>query len=53
VNITIIGRKCTPRESFKARAEEKLLKVEKFFGGVNRKEKIADFLAAHPEESLK
>lgn len=32
MNITIIGRKCTPRESFKARAEEKLLKVEKFFG---------------------
>ena len=29
------------------------MKVEKFFGGVNRKEKIADFLAAHPEESLK
>jgi len=32
VNITIIGRKCTPRESFRARAEEKLRKVEKFFG---------------------
>lgn len=32
VNITIVGRKCTPRESFKERAEEKLLKVEKFFG---------------------
>lgn len=32
MNITIIGRKCTPRESFKARAEEKLVKVEKFFG---------------------
>ena len=32
MNITIIGRKCTPRDSFKARAEEKLLKVEKFFG---------------------
>ena len=29
------------------------MKVEKFFGGVNRKEKIADFLAAHTEESLK
>lgn len=28
------------------------MKVEKFFGGVNRKEKIADLLAAHPEESL-
>lgn len=32
MNITIIGRKCTPRESFKARAEKKLQKVEKFFG---------------------
>lgn len=32
VNITIIGRKCTPRENFKERAEEKLRKVEKFFG---------------------
>ena len=32
MNITIIGRKCTPRESFKERAETKLKKVEKFFG---------------------
>ncbi len=32
MNITIIGRKCTPRESFRARAEEKLRKVERFFG---------------------
>ena len=32
MNITIIGRKCTPRESFKERAETKLRKVEKFFG---------------------
>lgn len=32
MNITIIGRKCTPRESFKERAENKLQKVEKFFG---------------------
>ncbi len=32
MNIKIIGRKCTPRESFKTRAEEKLKKVEKFFG---------------------
>ena len=32
MNITIVGRKCTPRESFKNRAEEKLKKVEKFFG---------------------
>jgi hypothetical protein len=27
------------------------IKVEKFFGGVNRQEKIKEFLAAHPEES--
>lgn len=32
MNITIIGRKCTPRDSFKERAEDKLQKVEKFFG---------------------
>lgn len=32
MNITIVGRGCTPRESFKERAEDKLLKVEKFFG---------------------
>lgn len=32
MNITITGRKCTPRDSFKERAEDKLLKVEKFFG---------------------
>lgn len=32
MNITIVGRKCTPRESFKDRAELKLRKVEKFFG---------------------
>lgn len=32
MNMTIIGRKCTPRDSFKARAEQKLQKVEKFFG---------------------
>ncbi len=32
MNITIVGRKCTPREDFKERAEEKLGKVEKFFG---------------------
>lgn len=31
MNITIIGRKCTPRESFKERAAEKLAKVDKFF----------------------
>lgn len=32
MNITVIGRKCTPRDSFKERAETKLKKVEKFFG---------------------
>lgn len=32
MNITIVGRKCTPREDFKERAEMKLRKVEKFFG---------------------
>ncbi len=32
MNITIIGRKCTPRESFKERAELKHKKVEKFIG---------------------
>lgn len=32
MNITIVGRKCTPRDSFKERAEQKLKKVEKFFG---------------------
>lgn len=31
MNITIIGRKCTPRESFKERADKKLSKVDKFF----------------------
>ena len=28
------------------------MRVEKFFGGVNRQEKIEEFLAAHPEEEL-
>ncbi|NCC87779.1 MAG: ribosome-associated translation inhibitor RaiA [Clostridia bacterium] len=31
MKITIIGRKCTPRESFRERAEIKLSKIEKFF----------------------
>lgn len=31
MKITIIGRKCTPHESFKERANVKLSKVEKFF----------------------
>ena len=32
MNITVVGRKCTPRENFKERAEKKLLKIERFFG---------------------
>ncbi len=32
MNITIIGRKCNPREDFRARTEKRLLKVEKLFG---------------------
>ena len=32
MNITIVGRKCTPRQSFKDRADQKLKKVERFFG---------------------
>ena len=32
MKITVIGRKCTPRDSFKERAEKRLMKVEKFFG---------------------
>ena len=32
MNITIVGRKCTPRESFKDRAELKLRKAEKLLG---------------------
>lgn len=31
MNITVIGRKCTPRESFKDRVEKRLSKVDKFF----------------------
>ncbi len=31
MNITIIARKCSPREAFKSRAEERLKKVDKFF----------------------
>ena len=31
MKITVIGRKCTPRDSFKDRAEKRLRKVEKFF----------------------
>ena len=32
MKITIIGRKCTPRDSFKERADKRLKKIEKFFG---------------------
>ncbi len=32
MNITIIGRKCTPRDSFKEHAEKKLKKIDRFFG---------------------
>ncbi len=32
MKITIVGRKCTPRESFKEHSEKKLSKLEKFFG---------------------
>ena len=31
MNITVIGRKCTPRENFKERADKKLSKLDKFF----------------------
>jgi putative sigma-54 modulation protein len=32
LKISIVGRKCNPRESFKNHAEKKLAKVERFFG---------------------
>lgn len=32
MNLTITGRKCTPRESFREHAEKKLKKMERFFG---------------------
>lgn len=32
MKITIIGRKCSPRDSFKERCEKRLKKIEKFFG---------------------
>ncbi len=32
MNINIIGRKCSPRDSFKERANKKLAKVDRFFG---------------------
>lgn len=30
--ITVVGKKCTPRDSFKERAEKKLSKIDRFFG---------------------
>jgi putative sigma-54 modulation protein len=33
MEITIVGRKCTPKDTFKERAESKLAKVDKFFPG--------------------
>ncbi|MCH5198242.1 MAG: ribosome-associated translation inhibitor RaiA [Oscillospiraceae bacterium] len=30
--ITVVGKKCTPRDSFKERADKKLAKLDKFFG---------------------
>jgi len=32
MKITITGRKCSPRDSFKDHAEKKLTKIERFFG---------------------
>ncbi len=32
MKVTVIGKKCTPRESFIERAEKKLSKIDKFFG---------------------
>ncbi len=32
MKITITGRKCSPRESFKEHAEKKFAKIERFFG---------------------
>lgn len=32
MKIVITGRKCSPRESFKERAEKKLAKIDRFFG---------------------
>ena len=32
MKVTIVGRKCTPRDSFKEHAEKKLAKIERFFG---------------------
>ena len=56
MKITITGRKCTPRESFKTRAEKKLAKIERFFGDeaeakitatVEKSAKIVEITVAH------
>ncbi|MDR0314752.1 MAG: ribosome-associated translation inhibitor RaiA [Oscillospiraceae bacterium] len=56
MKITIVGRKCTPRESFKERAEKKLSKIEKFFSDeseakitatVERNKKIVEIMVMH------
>ena len=56
MKITITGRKCTPRESFKTRAEKKLAKIERFFGEeaeakitatVEKSAKIVEITVAH------
>lgn len=56
MKIIITGRKCTPRESFKARADKKLQKVERFFGDdaiakitatVEKNDKIVELTVQH------
>ena len=56
MKITITGRKCTPRESFKTHAEKKLAKIERFFGEeaeakitatVEKSAKIVETTVAH------
>lgn len=56
MKITITGRKCTPRESFKTHAEKKLAKIERFFGEeaeakitatVEKSAKIVEITVAH------
>ena len=32
MTVTVVGRKCTPRDSFKERCEKKLAKIDRFFG---------------------
>ena len=56
MKITITGRKCTPRESFKTHAEKKLAKIERCFGEeaeakitatVEKSAKIVEITVAH------